>query len=596
MPPFARPSNALETAAARSAHGLSPRRFGRALRLAGLAGLFASAAGADLPPGGAATPTPLVPGTTTVGASAAPGAAGAAQPKPLLELDAQLFPVPTQLVDAVDFWSQVYTRYHNDQVLLHDELHLGVIYAVLDLSELEKNGVSDVRKEQIKRQQVRDTTEKYRSILLQLAEGKESKVWPQDSARVAALFAKVPGGNAKYAAAAERIRSQTCLRNRFSEAIYRSGFYMEAIEKVFRDRGLPVDLTRLPFVESLFQWHAKSTVAAGGIWQFMPGTGRLFGLRAQPEYDERYDPMRATNAAAKLLADNYAALGAWPLAITAYNHGQGGVRRAVRTTGSTDMGVIASTYTGRAFGFASRNFYAEFLAAAKTYANREHHFPGLAAATPLTYEEFRPAQFVKMGDLARQAQVDVDTLRDLNPAVSKAVWENRLRLPKGYVLRVPVGKAAALQTAYAALPAEAKSELQGGGRHTVRKGETLGRIAGKYGTTVGALQSANRIASAHQLRVGQELIVPGREDAPAPAAAATIAKAAPQPPLPVAVATPAPAAGDDDDAAQHVVRKGDTLDAIARRYGVSIDSLRKANKLRNHLIHPAQVLVIPGGP
>lgn len=590
MPPFARPTTTLPSPARHPAAARRPR----ALVLAGLscwAGLLAAGAAADLPPAG--SPPALVPGTTTVGATA--GAAGAAQPKPLLELDAKLFPVPTQLADAVDFWGQVYTRYHNDQVLLHDELHLGVIYAVLDLSELEKNGVSDVRKEQIKRQQVRDTTEKYRSILLLLADGKESKVWPQDSARVAALFAKIPGGNAKYASAAERIRSQTCLRNRFSEAIYRSGFYMEAIEKVFRDRGLPIELTRLPFVESLFQWHARSSVAAGGIWQFMPGTGRLFGLRSQAEYDERYDPMRATGAAARLLSDNYKALGAWPLAITAYNHGQGGVRRAVRTTGSTDMGVIATTYTGRAFGFASRNFYAEFLAAAKTYANREHHFPGLAAAPPLAYEEFRPAQFVKVGELARKADVDVEVLRDLNPALSKAVWENRLRLPKGYGLKVPPGKSAALQTAFASLPAEAKSDLQGGGRHTVRRGDTLGKIASRYGTTVGALQSANRLASAHSLQVGQVLIVPGREDGPSPRPATEIAKAAALPDK-VAVARPAPSPAADDDAAQHVVRKGDTLGAIARRYGVSIDSLRRANKLRNHLIHPAQILVIPGGP
>ena len=573
-----------------------------------------SVAKADLPaPTGAGTLPAVAAG------SGGPGGA-AATAKPLLELDAKLFPVPEQLVDAVDFWTQVYTRYHNDQVLLHDELYLHVIYAVLDLSELEKNGVSEVRKEQIKRQQVRETTEKYRSILLSLAEGKASKVWPQDSARVEALFAKVPGGNGKYAAAAERIRQQTCLRDRFAEAIYRSGYYMPEIEKVFRERGLPIELTRLPFVESLFQWQARSNVAAGGIWQFMPGTGRLFGLRAQAEYDERYDPLRATTAAARLLADNYAALGAWPLAITAYNHGQGGVRRAVRVMGTTDMGIIASRYTGRAFGFASRNFYAEFLAAAKIYLNREHHFPGLDAAAPIVFEEFRPAQYVKVGDLARKAELDIDTLRELNPAISKAVWENRLRLPKGYALKVPPGKAAALQLAFAALPAEAKTDRHGGGRHIVRQGDTLGRIASLYGTSVAALQSANRLASAHQLRIGQELIVPGREEAPARAATPPVVASATPAPSPTVAGTTAAGTGTPgaaasagaaaptrlgstaptlgqaaggEEAGKHVVQKGDTLDAIARRYGVSVENLRRANNLRNHLIHPAQILVIP---
>lgn len=551
------------------------------------------AAQADLPPP-AGNPLPA-PGIAT---------AGGAVPvnKALVELNPQLFPVPPELVDAVDFWTQVYTRYHNNQVLLHDELHLHVIYAVLDLSELEKNGVADVRKEQIKRQQIRETTDKYRSILLQLATGKHSKVWPQDSARVEALFAKVPGGNAKYSAAAERIRSQTCLRNRFAEALYRSGYYMPEIERTFRERGLPIELTRLPFVESLFQWQARSNVAAGGIWQFMPGTGRLYGLRAQAEYDERFDPLRASSAAARLLADNYKALGAWPLAITAYNHGQGGMRRAVRVMGTTDMGVIATRYTGRAFGFASRNFYAEFLSAAKIYANREHFFPGLEVADPIRFEEFRPSQFVKVTELAKKSELDLETLRELNPALSKAVWEGRLRLPRGYPLKVPPGKTSNLTLAYASLPADAKSESQGGGRHTVRRGDTLGKIANLYGTTIGDLQNANRLASAHQLRIGQELIVPGREKAqaapaqtpaPTPTPASTVAantgipaKASPPENRPAAAAAATALS-------QHVVQKGDTLDAIARRYGVTIDSLRRANKLRNHLIHPAQILVIP---
>lgn len=562
---------------------------------------------ADLPqPTGHPLPTPNL--------AAVGGAAPAT--KPLVELDAKLFPVPSQLVDAVDFWTQVYTRYHNDQVLLHDELHLHVIYAVLDLSELEKNGVSDVRKEQIKRQQIRETADKYRSILLQLAAGKPSKVWPQDSARVEALFAKVPGGNAKYTAAAERIRSQTCLRNRFAEAIFRSGYYMPEIERTFRERNLPIELTRLPFVESLFQWNARSNVAAGGIWQFMPGTGRLYGLRAQAEYDERFDPLRASSAAARLLADNYKALGTWPLALTAYNHGQGGMRRAVRVMGTTDMGVIATRYTGRAFGFASRNFYAEFLAAAKIYANREHYFPGQAVAAPIAFEEFRPSQFVKVTELAKKSDLDLDALRDLNPALSKAVWEGRLRLPRGYPLKVPPGKTSSLTLAYASLPADAKSESQGGGRHIVRRGDTLGKIANLYGTTIGDLQNSNRLASAHQLRIGQELIVPGREKPaapPAPVASSTVASTggaanpgtanpgaantAATSPLTTRAATPSPAPAGQGTAAsqlsQHVVQKGDTLEAIARRYGVTIDSLRRANKLRNHLIHPAQILVIP---
>ncbi len=593
------------SAADRSPRGGS-RRHWLAAFLLGLA--LSQGAYGDIPQAASAVPQTL----SELGAA---GAAASQAERPLLELDSRLFPVPEQLADAVHFWTDVYTRYHNDQVLLHDELYLHVTYAVIDLSELAKNGVSEVRKEQIKRQQIREVTDKYRSILLELAAGKVSTTWPQDAARVEALFGKVPGDNKKYAIAAERIRYQTCLRDRFAEAIYRSGYYMPEMERTFRERGLPLELTRLPFVESLFQWQARSNVAAGGIWQFMPSTGRLFGLRAQAEYDERFDPMRATEAAARLLTDNHKALGSWPLAITAYNHGQGGVRRAVRVMGTTDMGTIAARYTGRAFGFASRNFYAEFLAAAKVYANREHHFPGLDPAAPITYEEFRPAQYVKAGDLVKKAELDLKVLRDLNPAISKAVWEGRLRLPKGYALKVPAGKSSALQSAFVALPENAKSDRQGGAKHVVRPGDTLGRIASRYGTTIGALQSANRLASAHKLHIGQEILVPGREESSAktpPAPAATTQTAAIEAAAPNNAASPAvtpPRAASSQRGSQtsspsvasgeegtHVVRKGDTLADIARRYGVSVDALRRANHLSNHLIHPAQILVIPAVP
>jgi membrane-bound lytic murein transglycosylase D len=536
-------------------------------------------------------------------------------PPALVDIDRRLFPSPPQIADNVDFWTMVYSRYTSDQVLLHDELYLGIVYAVLDFSELKEKEVNPVRIEQIRRQQIRESTEKYRAILHLLADGEVSKSWPEDAGRVTTLFAKVPGGRERYRAAAERLRTQTCLKDRFAEGIVRSGRYMAEIERIFKEGGLPLDLTRLPFVESLFQWNARSTVAAGGIWQFMPGTGRLFGLRSQSEFDERYDPLRATHAASRLLADNFKALGTWPLAITAYNHGQGGMRRAVRTMGTRDMGVIATTYTGRAFGFASRNFYAEFLAAAHVYANRLHYFPETSPAPALRFDEFALGHYVKASDLARRAEIDVDDLRDLNPAVARAVWEGRLRLPKGYRLKVPQGSLPVVTAAYGALPAEAKLAGQGGGRHVVRSGDTLGRIANRYGTTVAALTSSNRLSTKSVLRVGQELVVPGREEpaTPTPPAAIlpspptgpgiAVAESAPTPPRDESPAISAPPAAAPQvaprtapsaaRAKQHVVRRGDSLSSIATRYGVSVDALRRTNRLRGSVIHPRQVLTIP---
>ena len=284
-------------------------------------------------------------------------------------LDSRLFPVPEQLEPNVRFWTTVYTAYDSHQVLLHDDLHLDVIYAVLDFTELDASGASAGRRELVKRQEKRRAKSKYQTLLRNLAAGQTSKSHPEDQARIKKLLAEIPGGRSKYSAAAGRLRLQTCLKNQFAEGIERSGVYMATIEETFRNRGLPVELSRLPFVESLFQWKARSSAQAGGIWQFVPATARIY-LDMELEFDQRYDPLRATEAAARHLEGNFKALKAWPVAITAYNHGRAGMQRAVRRLGTRDMGEIATRYRSRSFGFASRNFYSEFVAAARIYEDR----------------------------------------------------------------------------------------------------------------------------------------------------------------------------------------------------------------------------------
>jgi membrane-bound lytic murein transglycosylase D len=155
------------------------------------------------------------------------------------------------------------------------------------------------------------------------------------------------------------------------------------MERIFRAEGLPLELTRLPLVESCFDVEAYSKVGAAGIWQFMPATGRLYAMDVNDSVDERRDPIASTRAAARFLRHNYEALeDSWPLAITAYNHGPAGIRRAISATGTTDIGVIVGRYDGPAFGFASRNFYAEFLAALDVDRHREAWFGKLDVHQP----------------------------------------------------------------------------------------------------------------------------------------------------------------------------------------------------------------------
>ena len=148
--------------------------------------------------------------------------------------------------------------------------------------------------------------------------------------------------------------------DRFREGLIRSGAYVDQIKEIFRSYGLPSDLAYLPHVESSFNPKAYSKFGAAGLWQFMRSTGKRF-LEIDYTLDERRDPIRASHAAARLLKENYKALGTWPMAITAYNHGLAGMMRATRSKGNYE--AIFKQYRSRLFKFASRNFYSEFLAA-----------------------------------------------------------------------------------------------------------------------------------------------------------------------------------------------------------------------------------------
>jgi peptidoglycan lytic transglycosylase D len=496
------------------------------------------------------------------GLCALPLAAQASHP-----LDPALFPVPAVLAGNVAFWTDVFTRYDSHRVLLHDEVHPERVYTVLDFSALDASDLSEVAKRRRRGDALRDATERCRTLLLALARGEDGGR-PEEAARVAAMFAGAAGGAGEYLRAADGIRTQTGLADRFAEAVGVSGRYLPGMEKIFAARDLPRDLTRLPFVESMFQVRAISKAAAGGVWQITPTAGRGY-LTIGLDVDERYDPLLATEAAATVLEENHRDLGTWPLAITAYNYGKNGVARAVAALGTRDLGVIVTLHQGRSFGFASKNFYAEFLAAATVYNDRARYFPDTIPAPPLAFAEFAPDRYVPVKELAREASVDLDDLRGMNPAVAGEVWSGRLLLPAGYRLRVPPGAAATFQTAYAALPDHLKAGRQAGFRYRVEPGDTLSGIAKRYGTSVRALAEANHLGHKDLLRVGQSLYVPpGKGGRGGPGAAATAGGV-------------------------HVVRLGETLWSIARRYGTSVEALERANGLTgSHRIYPGQRLTV----
>ena len=244
----------------------------------------------------------------------------------------------------VEFWIDIYTKYSSKEGLIHDAKYPSIIYEKLDLRLKGKdNSITRVKIF-------------YKTILLSIHKKlKDNKPLNDAENRVFELFKTVDEPNKFFNAAhSKRIRFQLGQKENFYSGLRASGKYIKNMEKIFRDRGVPIEITRLPFVESSFNLNARSKVGASGIWQFMRSTGKNF-LVINSSTDERNDPLKATAAAAELLKQNYQTLGSWPLAITAYNHGRKGLMRATKRLGTTQIKDLIFLYRSRSFGFASSN-------------------------------------------------------------------------------------------------------------------------------------------------------------------------------------------------------------------------------------------------
>ena len=469
---------------------------------------------------------------------------------------ADRFPEPPELKPDVDFWVSIFTEYDSNEGVLHDNRHLGVVYGRID--------VPDTMSRRAKNRAISDRRKALQRTLRTLAAGKRDSLSPEE-ARVLALW---PDGvsNATLKSAANRIRFQQGLSDRFREGLERSGRWRDFIEAELTALGVPEELAALPHVESSYNPDARSHVGASGIWQFTRSTARRF-MRVDHVLDERNDPYEATRGAARLLAYNHSITGNWPMAITAYNHGLAGVRRAMRRHGDTAYVDILRNYKGRAFGFASRNFYVAFLAAMKVDQDPERYFPGVTREAALRYEEVALAGFIGAKELARSLGVSVRDLRRHNPAFSEAVWTGSKHLPKGYRVRLPSGAAqGGLAAKIAGIPETAWYEKQLPDLfHTVARGDTLSQIAEEYDTRVSTLVALNGLGSRHRIRAGQRLRLPAAGPAPSSAAAApppaaepevvaAVVDAPPAEPPAIEEITPATMSGDPAVAAEPAVR------------------------------------------
>jgi len=430
-------------------------------------------------------------------------------------------PRPTLLQRDVDFWIRVYSEITTLQGFLHDERHPGVVYETLDLAVAGPPGSSQ-RRELIKRSRDRWTAGLDAAVHALEAGTVESVTG--DGRRVLQLWGNV-ATPARLREARAEVRFQLGQADRFRAGIVRSGTWQSHITRTLDSLGLPPELAALPHVESSFTPSAYSKVGASGLWQFMRSTGRLY-MRVDDIVDERLDPFRSTEAAAKLLLSNYRLLGSWPLAISAYNHGPGGMRRARQVMGTDDFGVIARNYRSRTFGFASRNFYPSFLAALIIDQDPQRFFPGVTRAPEMQFYEISMPGYADIKRLEKALDVPMRQLRDLNPALRPAVWSGQRLVPRGYRLRLPPDRAISSDEFVARVGANQIYVAQIGPQaHKVGRGETLHQIARKYGLNVRRIAELNGLAPSAKLKRGRVLQLP--DDRPS-----TLAELAVQTPTP----------------------------------------------------------------
>ncbi|HEU0197325.1 MAG TPA: LysM peptidoglycan-binding domain-containing protein [Nevskiaceae bacterium] len=468
-------------------------------------------------------------------------------------LDSAQFPEPAALQPAVRFWQNVFGTYSTTQSVLQSRAAPDRIIRVLNFNT--DTPPSD--RAAVENQAVADGEQALQQIVAAHANP------AQLDSQARHLYEVLGGGDTAHFEALEgSLRVQRGLRERTRAGLEVAGRYLPRMRQIFAGYGLPTALTRLPIVESSFNVDAYSKVGAAGVWQFMPAAARIY-MTLNAVQDDRRDPWTSTDAAARMLRDNYDALGSWPLAITAYNFGRGGLQRALDETGDTTLAQLIGNYQNPRFGFASKNFYAEFLAANVVVHNSRHFFGTLAPATPIDYGTVTTTDYVPYGTLRRISGADAAQFQTLNPAFSARVRSDQIYVPPGTTIRVPAGEQRHFQQLYASLGPGQRFDRQRAWyvSYRVRRGDVLGRIAQRHGVSAAQLMKVNHLRSARDLRIGAVLRIPSHGAAPHLVATAVRVRS--------------------HRVAVHRVRKGQTLSQIAERNHSTVHAIKRANRLRN---------------
>ena len=380
---------------------------------------------------------------------------------------------------------------------------------------------------------------------------------------------------------------QTDARVHFTKWLSRSTRFMPLMRGILEKEGLPLDLVYLSMIESGFSTYAYSFAKAAGLWQFVVGTSRRYGLHTDFWVDERRDPVKATVAAArylKELKDRFH--GDWYLAWAGYNAGEGKVDRAIRRESTRDFWRMMSK--GRTLRAETKHYVPKLIAAALIAKHPERFGFKVDYETAWGPDEVYIADATDLRVVAKTAGISIDQLRELNPELRRFCTP-----PGGWTIRLPQGTKEAFLAEFEKLgPRERLSFTE----HKVERGEPLAKIARAYGVTEAAILRTNGLRGYRQVKVGKVLVIPMSqssrgllagsqlEDKRTPRAQArNVAKT-------LASTTSAPVReAANEKRVIYVVRAGDTLWSIATRFSTTVDRLKRLNNLTSRRARDLQV-------
>ncbi len=319
-----------------------------------------------------------------------------------------IFKTESKLQKRIHFWVDIYSKYTTSQGVFHNVNKPELVYGEIDLSDIMNNSVLS---ESEKNRQIQKSILKQRKKIL--------------------VMYRIKNQNS--------VRLQMGLKDRMQKAFYLSGKYLPMMEKVFQEKNIPTELTRIVFVESSFNILAQSKVGASGLWQIMPSVARAEGYM-QKYYDKRNHPYYSTLLAANMLKQNYRSLKSWPLAITAYNHGLAGVRRMKAKVGSQDINkLIMSRRKTQSWGFASENFYPCFLAVLQVERNASNLYGvDLLQSKSLDVKNIYLKVATDKKTILKWYGGSMQKFKSYNPHLRLAQLKQQKYLPAGVPLVLPV--------------------------------------------------------------------------------------------------------------------------------------------------------------